>query len=195
MTRSLLRWHKETDYASVVWRKSSAAPGASFAVRKPSLAQRIELAGRARELALKHEFLQAGGQTEQIEATLSELLVKKLYLEWGFAGMKGFRIDGKDVTAEMLIERGPEALSEEIVSAVLAESAPSDTQAEEWRAGIDIERLGHWMADQGLGAGPIEDPVLLGGGTQNLLLHFRRGERDFVLRRPPLNLRANSNER
>jgi aminoglycoside phosphotransferase (APT) family kinase protein len=50
------------------------------------------------------------------------------------------------------------------------------------------------MDRQGLPSGPIEAPTLLAGGTQNILLKFHRGGRAFVLRRPPLHLRANSNE-
>ena len=54
----------------------------------------------------------------------------------------------------------------------------------DWRPLIDLERLAGWMDSQGLESGPVEAPVVLTGGTQNLLLHFRRGARDFVLRRP-----------
>jgi aminoglycoside phosphotransferase (APT) family kinase protein len=50
------------------------------------------------------------------------------------------------------------------------------------------------MDAQGLEGGPIENPRLLGGGTQNILLKFERGGRSFVLRRPPKHLRKNSNE-
>jgi aminoglycoside phosphotransferase (APT) family kinase protein len=59
---------------------------------------------------------------------------------------------------------------------------------------VDLAALGAWMDGQGLGAGPIEDVVALGGGTQNILLKFQRGGRAYVLRRPPLHPRANSNE-
>jgi len=38
-------------------------------------------------------------------------------------------------------------------------------------------------------SGPIKAAVRLAGGTQNLLLRFRRGVREFVLRRPSLELR------
>ena len=51
-----------------------------------------------------------------------------------------------------------------------------------------------WMDGQGLGSGPLEDAVLLAGGTQNILLKFNRSGRAYVLRRPPPHLRANSNE-
>lgn len=50
------------------------------------------------------------------------------------------------------------------------------------------------MDEWGLGAGAIEDVELLGGGTQNVLLRFRRRGRHYVLRRPPEHKRANSDE-
>jgi aminoglycoside phosphotransferase (APT) family kinase protein len=60
--------------------------------------------------------------------------------------------------------------------------------------GVDLAVLGQWMDEQGLAPGPIEGPELLGGGTQNILLRFERGGRRFVLRRPPLHKRKNSDE-
>jgi len=59
---------------------------------------------------------------------------------------------------------------------------------------VDLGRLGAWMDEQGLPAGPIEQAAVLAGGTQNILLRFTRGGRSFVLRRPPPHLRKNSNE-
>ena len=59
--------------------------------------------------------------------------------------------------------------------------------------GVNFDRLRDWMDDQGLPQGALSEPKLLGGGTQNIVLHFERGGRSFVLRRPPLHLRANSN--
>jgi aminoglycoside phosphotransferase (APT) family kinase protein len=60
--------------------------------------------------------------------------------------------------------------------------------------GVDLGALAAWMDAQGLGEGALEEVERLGGGTQNILLRFRRGERSFVLRRPPPHLRENSNE-
>lgn len=60
--------------------------------------------------------------------------------------------------------------------------------------GVNIAALARWMDRHGLGQGPIEHPELIAGGTQNVLLRFRRGEREYVLRRPPLHKRANSDE-
>ncbi|MBJ8344810.1 phosphotransferase family protein [Antrihabitans sp. YC2-6] len=50
------------------------------------------------------------------------------------------------------------------------------------------------MAGQGLTGGDFENVQPIGGGTQNILLRFTRGGRDYVLRRPPKHLRAKSNE-
>lgn len=59
---------------------------------------------------------------------------------------------------------------------------------------VDLIALADWMDGQGLGAGPIEDGELLGGGTQNILLRFARAGRTYVLRRPPEHKRDNSDE-
>ena len=59
---------------------------------------------------------------------------------------------------------------------------------------VDLDRVAAWMDDRALGDGPITDVELIAGGTQNVLLRFRRGEREFVLRRPPPHKRANSDE-
>jgi aminoglycoside phosphotransferase (APT) family kinase protein len=61
-------------------------------------------------------------------------------------------------------------------------------------AGIDLEALHGWMDGVALGAGPITEVETLAGGTQNILIRFMRADRRYVLRRPPLNQRANSNE-
>jgi aminoglycoside phosphotransferase (APT) family kinase protein len=65
---------------------------------------------------------------------------------------------------------------------------------QDWSDLVPLPALAAWMDTQGLAAGPIEEPRLLTGGTQNILLRFKRGGRAFVLRRPPRHLRANSNE-
>jgi aminoglycoside phosphotransferase (APT) family kinase protein len=58
----------------------------------------------------------------------------------------------------------------------------------------DFAALARWMDAQGLPRGELEDLSTIAGGTQNVLLRFRRGGREYVLRRPPLHLRPNSNE-
>lgn len=63
-----------------------------------------------------------------------------------------------------------------------------------WRQVVDLDRLAAWMDDRGLESGPIEDAERPPGGTQNILIRFRRGERAFMLRRPPLHPRMNGSE-
>ena len=69
----------------------------------------------------------------------------------------------------------------------------SSRYTEDWRELVDLERLREWMDDCGLEHGDIAAPRLLSGGSQNILLQFRRGAREFVLRRPPRHPRADGN--
>jgi aminoglycoside phosphotransferase (APT) family kinase protein len=68
------------------------------------------------------------------------------------------------------------------------------TEAAAQVEGVDLDALGRWMDAEGLPPGPIEDVEALGGGTQNILLRFARGGRHYVLRRPPIHKRRNSDE-
>lgn len=58
-----------------------------------------------------------------------------------------------------------------------------------WQELVDLDRLSAWMDEQQLESGSLKDAVRLTGGTQNLLLRFKRGGRYFVLRRPSVELR------
>lgn len=61
--------------------------------------------------------------------------------------------------------------------------------------GVPLGALAHWMDGQALGYGaPINHVTIIAGGTQNMLLRFERAGRDYILRRPPVHLRRNSNE-
>jgi hypothetical protein len=105
-------------YDSVTWHESRALPGVRYGVRRVSLGQRIELNRRIRELMGKHEFLKAGDKLEQIEATMSELLADKLYLEWGIAAVEGLLIDNLEATAVSIAEKGPDNLASEMIAAI-----------------------------------------------------------------------------
>ncbi|WP_405140262.1 phosphotransferase family protein [Nocardia sp. NBC_01388] len=58
---------------------------------------------------------------------------------------------------------------------------------------VDFAVVGKWMDEQGLPSGEFEGVKPLGGGTQNVMLQFRRGGQDYVLRRGPKHLRTASN--
>jgi aminoglycoside phosphotransferase (APT) family kinase protein len=70
----------------------------------------------------------------------------------------------------------------------------ADPSLDAWRGLVDLDRLAAWMDERGLGGGPIEQAARPPGGTQNILLKFRRGERWYMLRRPPLSPRFNGSE-
>jgi hypothetical protein len=128
MMKSILHSHRDVEYTSVIWRESQVMPGIEFAVRRPSLAQRIDLLERARTLALKQEFLKAGDESDQLAASLKDLLVRRLYLEWGLMQVKGLKIDGVRATIPDLIEQGPEELVNEIIEAIKSECGLSEDE-------------------------------------------------------------------
>lgn len=118
MMRFTSHSRKETKYASVIWHESKTVSGVRYATRQVSLQQRIELASRIREIVLRHEFLKAGDAGDQLEVTLGELLVRKLYIEWGLQEIEGLAIDGEPATVESIVAKGPEALTDEIVTSI-----------------------------------------------------------------------------
>jgi len=63
-----------------------------------------------------------------------------------------------------------------------------------WQDLVSLSALEAWMDDRDLSDGAISNVIMLVGGTQNLLLRFQRGERAFVLRRPPARPRLEANE-
>lgn len=77
----------------------------------------------------------------------------------------------------------------------MAETAATiDPSLSAWRSLVDLDRLAAWMDERGLGGAPIEEADRPPGGTQNILVKFRRGDRWFMLRRPPLVAHMNGSE-
>jgi aminoglycoside phosphotransferase (APT) family kinase protein len=62
------------------------------------------------------------------------------------------------------------------------------------RSVVDFDVLQEWMDEHGLRGGSIDAVEPLAGGTQNVMLRFSRGGRDYVLRRGPPHLRPISND-
>lgn len=58
---------------------------------------------------------------------------------------------------------------------------------------VDFDVVSHWMDEQGLPGGQLTDISAITGGTQNIMVRFSRGGREYVLRRPPKHLREASN--
>jgi aminoglycoside phosphotransferase (APT) family kinase protein len=59
---------------------------------------------------------------------------------------------------------------------------------------VGLAAVEAWMDRQSLGAGPITDAATMTGGTQNIMVRFRRAGRSYVLRRGPRHLRPRSND-
>lgn len=114
--------HKGSEYQSTTWHSSQVLPGVRFSIRRVSLQQRIELNRKLRELTMQYEFLKTGDVSSQLEAAMSDLLLAKLYIEWGLADLDGLCIDGNKATAASLIALGPEKLTDEIVQEIQAAS-------------------------------------------------------------------------
>lgn len=109
------------NFCTLVWRDSTVLPGVRFAIRSMTLAQRIELTKRVRELTLKNDFLRSGTPCDRLDEALGELLARRVYLEWGLSKVEGLRIDDKDANPEMLIEQGPEKLADEAARLIVNE--------------------------------------------------------------------------
>jgi hypothetical protein len=103
-------------------------PGVCFAVRRSSLAQKIELTQRMRELTIRNEFLQSGDVADQLQASLSDLFARKVYLEWGLAEIRGLSIDGSPADTKVLVEKGPENLVDEAISMIGEETGLTEQE-------------------------------------------------------------------
>lgn len=110
------------NYESVVKRESQVVTGATFAIRRISLARRLALSKEIRELSTRMEFADGGGTfADKVEASVLALEIDRLYLQWGLESIHGITIDSEPATLQLLIERGPEQLCQEIVAAIRAE--------------------------------------------------------------------------
>jgi hypothetical protein len=108
---------------------SKTIAGVSYEIRRMSLGRRIELSKRIHELSRKIEFLNAGESAkEQIEALWLRQEIDRVFLLCGVATVEGLEIDGKPATIERLIEEGPEELTQELLAAVRAEAALSESE-------------------------------------------------------------------
>jgi len=81
-------------YESEVVIESELAPGVIFTVLKMSYERRSELMRRIRELARRHEFLEASERPDdRMEAALLESEINLTYLKWGLKSISGLTID------------------------------------------------------------------------------------------------------
>jgi hypothetical protein len=116
-------------YESVISIESKAVRGVRFAIHRISFGRRMELSRRVRELSRKAEFLEAGTELhEKIEASILAQEIDAMYIHWGLLSIEGLIIDGEPATAVRLLEKGPEELTREVVSAIKEQWGLSETE-------------------------------------------------------------------
>lgn len=116
-------------HTSSVWFDAETHAGVRYRIARISLAKRIELTRKIREISRKLEFLEAGGDVrEKLEAAVLQGEVDRAYLEWGLEEIDGLEIDGAAAGTTALIERGPLDLALEIVHKIRAECGLSEEE-------------------------------------------------------------------
>ena len=116
-------------YNSTVTKASESTPGVAFTIRRISFGRRMELSRKIREISRNIEFLNAGDNLqERIEANILAQEIDATYLDWGLAGIDGLAIDGEPATPALLLAKGPDALTSEIVLAIKAECGLSEEE-------------------------------------------------------------------
>jgi len=98
-------------------------------VARISVARRIELARKIREIGRKVEFLEAGKDPrEKLEAAVLTAEIDRVYLEWGLEEIQALTIDGDAATPAALIEKGPLDLAKEMLGRIKRECGLSEEQ-------------------------------------------------------------------
>jgi hypothetical protein len=111
-----------TAWESGRWFEAESCAGVRYRLRRISVAGKIELARKVREIGRGVEFLEASGDArEQMEAAVLAAEIERAYLEWGLERIEGLSIDGEAATPQSLVERGPLALATEMAERIRAE--------------------------------------------------------------------------
>jgi len=116
-------------YESVLKQRSESFPEISYTVRKISFGGRLELAKDIRELSRRMEFAAAGKEaSDEMDASILAAEIERLYLRWGLVSLEGLAVDGGPASPDLLVERGPESLTREIIRAIQAECGLSEEE-------------------------------------------------------------------
>jgi hypothetical protein len=116
-------WQSKASVRSELW------PGVEFIIARITFGRRLELLKRVRDLAVRLEYFEAGREEKnRIEASLLGAQLDRLYIEWGLEEVQGLEIDGEPATPESLVDRGPEELFQEALTAVKAECGLSEQE-------------------------------------------------------------------
>ena len=102
--------------------RSAIEPTVEYVIARMTFGRRIELMQRVRELAVRLEYFEAGREEKnRIEASLLGAHIDRLYVEWALENVIGLTIDGEPATLQSFIDRGPEELFQEVLTAIKGE--------------------------------------------------------------------------
>jgi hypothetical protein len=98
---------------------SEVIPGVEFVIARMTFGRRLELMKRVRDLAARLEYFDAGREEKnRIEASLLGAQLDRLYIQWGLEEIRSLELDGEAATPQLLIDKGPEDLFQEILAAI-----------------------------------------------------------------------------
>ena len=117
------------NYESTFTIESTVLPGVTLTVLRVSIARRLELLKKVRELTARVEFYKAGAQLEdKLDASIASAEVESLYVLWGVSRVHGLTIDGAEATPESLVNHGPQSLVREAASVVRSQLGLSEEE-------------------------------------------------------------------
>lgn len=109
-------------YASETTFDSTILPPVRYVLYRMSAARRLDLVSRLVELATQLEMLCASEAVDdRVQAEALRIRIDREYLLWGLKELRGLDIDGVPADADSLFERGPEALTKEILGRIRQE--------------------------------------------------------------------------
>jgi hypothetical protein len=112
-----------------VVKPSRTRPGVELVIARMTFGRRLELMRRVRDLAARLEYFEAGREERQrMEASILAGEIDTLYVRWGLEEVRGLEIDGVGADVEALIERGPEDLFIEALTAIRAECGLTEAE-------------------------------------------------------------------
>jgi hypothetical protein len=117
------------NHESTLALQSQSIEGVKFTIARMSFGRRLELARRIRDVSHRLEFVQAGNTPQDtIDAALINGEVDRICLAWGLIAVEGLEIDGRPAEVTALIEKGPEELTREILTAIKRECGLNDEE-------------------------------------------------------------------
>ena len=116
-------------YESVLKQRSEAFPEVSYTVRKISFGRRLELAKEIRELSRRMEFAAAGKEaSDEMDASILSAEIERLYIRWELVSLEGLAVDGAAASHDLMLEQGPETLTQEILRVIQAQCGLSEEE-------------------------------------------------------------------